>query len=147
MNVVRYNPWKRLATVEDRFNHFWGAPLFPAGWRDTATAAEQWSPVVDLFEDDKSIVIKADLPGVGKENINIDLKDGILTLGGERSTEKEVKEENYYRRERSFGSFIRRFSLPNWVTADKIEAGFEDGVLRIEITKPEEESPSKITIN
>jgi HSP20 family protein len=84
---------------------------------------------------------------VDKKDISIDLKDRVLTLSGERSYEKEAKEENYYRRERSFGKFQRAFTLPADVDSDRINAKFKDGLLRIEIPKPEQQKPKQVTIH
>jgi HSP20 family protein len=106
-----------------------------------------WNPAVDLYEQDDHFVIKAELPGVDKKDISIDLKDRVLTLSGERSHENEAKEENYYRRERSFGKFQRAFTLPAEVDSDKIKAEFKDGLLRIEVPKPEEQKPKQVTIH
>jgi HSP20 family protein len=106
-----------------------------------------WSPVVDVYDNGDNIVIKAELPGVDKKNIEIDLKDHVLTLKGERSYENEVKEENYYRKERAFGKFHRSFSLLADVDTEKIKADFSDGVLKIDIPKPEEKKPKQITVH
>jgi HSP20 family protein len=102
---------------------------------------------VDLYEKDDCVMIKAELPGVDKNDINIDLKDRLLTLSGERTHDQEVNEENYYRRERSYGKFQRTFTLPADVDSDKIKAEFKDGVLQIEIPKPEEKKAKKVTIH
>jgi len=92
-------------------------------------------------------VVTAELPGVKKEDISIEVKDNILTIRGERSEDSEVKEENYYRRERSFGSFQRSFSMPTEVSPESIKASFKDGVLKIEVPKPEEKKPKQISID
>lgn len=92
-------------------------------------------------------MIKAELPGVDKNDIKIDLKDRLLTLSGERTYDNEVKEENYYRRERSYGKFQRAFTLPTDVDSDKIKADFKDGVLEIEVPKPEEKKAKQVTIH
>jgi HSP20 family protein len=106
-----------------------------------------WNPAVDLYEKEDSFVIKAELAGVDKDNISIDLKDGVLTLSGERSNDSEAEEDDYYRRERTYGKFRRAFSLPADVDADKIKADFKDGVLKITVPKPEERKPKQITIH
>ena len=92
-------------------------------------------------------MIKAELPGVDKKDITIDLKDRRLTLSGERNYDNEVKEENYYRRERSYGKFQRSFSLPADVDSDRITAEFKNGVLRVEVPKPEEQKAKQVTIH
>jgi HSP20 family protein len=114
---------------------------------DDDTGMGRWNPAVDLYEKDDYFVIKAELPGVDKKDIAIDLKDRVLTLSGERSYENEVKEDSYYRRERSYGKFQRAFTLPAEVDSDKIKAEFKDGLLRIEVPKPEEQKPKQVTIH
>ena len=122
-------------------------PFWPAGRLDDDTNMGMWNPAVDLYEKDDHFVIKAELPGVDKKDISIDLKDRVLTLSGERSNEHEVKEENFYRRERSYGNFQRTFTLPADVDADKIKAEFKEGLLKIEVPKPEQQKPKQVTIH
>ena len=106
-----------------------------------------WHPAVDMFDNDDKIVLKAELPGMKKNDFSVDVKDRVLTLSGERNYDNEVKEENYYRRERACGSFKRAFHLPSDVDADNIKAEFKDGVLRVEIPKPEAQKPKQITVH
>jgi len=147
MNLVRWNPLGEMTTMQNRINRMFNAPYWPAGRMDDKTGMGMWNPAVDLYEKDDHFVIKAELPGVNKKDIAIDLKDRVLTLSGERSYENEVKEENYYRRERSYGKFQRVFTLPADVDSDKIKADFNDGLLQIEVPKPEEQKPKKVTIH
>jgi len=120
--------------------------FYPTNRDEVEFSIRNWNPVVDVYDNDDNFVIKAELPGIDKEDIEIDVKDRVLTLKGERSSENEVKEDNYYRRERSFGKFERAFTLPADVDPDKIKADFKDGVLKIDIPKPEEQKPRQITI-
>jgi HSP20 family protein len=106
-----------------------------------------WLPAVDMFDDDDKIVIKAELPGMDKKDISVDIENRVLTLSGERNYDNEVKEDNYYRRERAYGRFKRAFNLPADVDSDQIKADFKDGVLRVEIPKPEEQKPKQITVH
>jgi HSP20 family protein len=106
-----------------------------------------WHPVVDMYDEDDRVVIKAELPGVDKKDIAVDVKDRVLTLSGERTYDNEVKAENYYRRERAYGKFQRTFSLPGDVDSDKIKADFADGLLKIEVPKPEKQKPKNIMIH
>jgi HSP20 family protein len=106
-----------------------------------------WNPLVDFYEKDDNYVIKAELPGMNKEDIAIDVKDRLLTLSGERSFDNEVKDDHYHRRERSHGKFHRIFALPVEVEADKISATFQDGVLTIEIPKPAQAKAKQITVH
>ena len=147
MNLVRWTPWREMTSMHNQVNRMFDGPLFRAPGSDEDVSFGLWNPAVDLFEKDDSFVIKAELAGVDKENITIDLKDGVLTLSGERSYDNEVSEDNYYRRERTYGKFRRAFSLPADVDSDKIKAEFKDGVLQIEVPKPEERKPKQITIH
>ena len=95
MNLVRWNPLGEMTTMQNRINRMFNAPYWPAGRMDDKTGMGMWNPAVDLYEKDDHFVIKAELPGVDKKDISIDLKDRVLTLSGERSYENEAKEENY----------------------------------------------------
>jgi len=106
-----------------------------------------WNPVVDIYDNDENIVIKAELPGVDKNDIVVDVKDRVITLKGERSSDNEVKGDSCYFRERSFGKFERAFRLPGDIDSDKIKADYKDGVLKIDIPKPEEHKPKTITVH
>jgi HSP20 family protein len=106
-----------------------------------------WNPIVDIYDNEDIIVVNAELPGVDKKDILIDIKGKVITLKGERLSENETKDETYYRRERSFGKFERVFVLPVEVNSDKVKADFKDGVLKIFIPKPEEQKTKKITIH
>lgn len=147
MELVRWNPMRDMFSTRHRMNRLMNDLFMPSPYFRRENSAWDWNPSVDIYNEDDSIVVKAELPGVDKDNINIDVKDRVLTLKGERSSDNEVKEDNYYRRERSFGKFERRFSLPENVNADDIKADYKDGVLRIEIPKPVEEQPKQITVH
>jgi HSP20 family protein len=136
-----------MTGMHNQINRLFDSPFFRSQRSDEDDSFGLWNPAVDLYEQDDRFVIKAELAGVDKDNISVDLKDGVLTLSGERSDSNEVKEENYYRRERTFGKFRRAFALPADVESDKIKAEFKDGVLRIEVPKPEGHQPKKITVH
>jgi len=147
MNLVKWNPWREMSAMPDRLDRLFDDPFFRLGRMAEDSGLGMWNPAVDLYEKDDYVMIKAELPGVDKNDINIDLKDRLLTLSGERTHEKETNEENYYRRERSYGKFQRTFTLPADVDSDQIKAEFKDGVLQIEIPKPEEKKAKKVTIH
>ena len=147
MNLVRWNPWREMPNLPSRFSRFLDDPFFRIGRMDEDANLGLWNPAVDLYEKDDQFVIKAELPGVDKNDIKVDLKDGVLTLSGERAYDNEVKEENYYRKERSYGKFQRVFTLPADVDTDKISAEFKTGVLRIEVPKPEEKKAKQVTVH
>jgi len=146
MQLVRFNPVRDMFSFRNRINHIFDDFFYPINRDEVELSMGNWNPVVDVYDNDDSIVIKAELPGIDKEGIEIDVKDRVLTLKGERSSENEVKDDNYYRRERSFGKFERAFTLPADVDPDKIKADFKDGVLKIDIPKPEKQKPRQITI-
>jgi HSP20 family protein len=133
--------------MQNRFNHLFDDSFFRPGRSDDDLSLGTWHPVVDMYDEDDRVVIKAELPGVDKKDIAVDLKDRVLTLSGERAYDNEGKEENYYRRERAYGKFQRVFSLPADVDSDKINADFKDGLLIIEVPKPEKQKPKNITIH
>jgi HSP20 family protein len=147
MNLVKFNPWREMPTLHSRMNRFFDDPFFRIDRMADDDSMGMWNPVVDLYEKDDHFVIKAELPGVDKNDIKVDLKDRVLTLSGERTYDNEVKEENYYRKERSYGKFQRAFTLPADVDSDKIKAEFKDGVLQVEVPKPEEQKSKQVTIH
>jgi len=147
MNLVKWNPWRELPALHNRIDRLLEDPFFGIGRPAGEDTPGMWNPAVDLYEKDDHYIIKAELPGIDKDDINVDLKDRVLTLSGERSYDNEVKEENYYRRERSFGKFQRAFTLPVDVDAEKIKAEFKDGVLQIKVPKPENKKAKRVTIH
>ena len=146
MNLVRWSPMREMATVHDRVNRMFNG-MFPSTWSDEEMHFSARNPAVDIYDQDDKVVIKAELPGVDKKDIHVGLEDRVLTLKGERSHENEVKEEKFYRKERAYGKFERAFTLPAGLDPEKINADFKDGVLKIEIPKPEEEKPRKIAVH
>ena len=146
MPIVRWDPFRNVSTLQDRINRMFNEAFTRKEFDDDASMGA-WSPAVDIYDTDDALIVKAELAGVPKENVTVDVKDNILTLKGERSVDKEVKEENYYRRERSFGSFQRSFTLPAAINPDDIKAVYKDGILEIEIPKPEEKKPKQVTID
>ena len=106
-----------------------------------------WNPKVDIYDEDGHIVLKAELPGIDKKDIEVDVKDRILTLKGERASDNEIKKDTYLQRERSFGKFERSFTLPVNVKAEDIKAVYKDGLLKVEIPKPLDSKPKQITVH
>ena len=147
MTLVKWTPFREMLTLQDRMNRLFNGSEFRPGHWDDDLAMTNWHPVVDIYDSDDKIVIKAELPGMDKKDISIDLKDRVLTLKGERSLENEVKEDRYYRKERTFGKFERSFTLPMGLDSEKIKADYKDGLLKIEVNKPEKENPKQITIH
>ena len=121
--------------------------MFPMMWPLTAKIEETLSPAIDVFEEDNAVVVKAELPGMKKEDISVELSNGILKIKGEKKREEKVEKKNYYRTERSLGSFERRISLPAETQVDKAKASFKDGLLEIKIPKSEEAKKKQRKIN
>lgn len=147
MDLIRWNPLKEMATLRGRMNRLIDDSLFRSDLRNEETEMGVWLPAVDVFEKEDQLVIKAELPGMDKKDISLDFKDGVLTLSGVRKSENEVKEDNFYRREMSYGKFVRSFSLPADSDADKIKAEFQNGLLTVEVPKPERHQPKQIKVN
>jgi HSP20 family protein len=145
MAVVRWDPFRDINVLQDRMNR-----LFEdagRGWRsEEPAAANTWSPAVDIFEAQGEIVVKAELPGMDRKDITLNLENNVLTLKGDRRFEKETKEENYHRIERAYGGFSRSFSIPATVDEEKIHADYKDGVLKIILPKKEQAKPKQIRI-
>jgi len=121
--------------------------MFDAFFGQNEQQARRWVPPMDLVEADDHFVLKADLPGLGEGDVNIEVQDGSLTISGERRAEHEEQERGWYRIERAFGSFNRSLSLPDGVDPDAIEATFSQGVLELRIPKPEQRKPRRIEIS
>jgi len=109
--------------------------------------AGQWVPTVDIRETDDALLVQAELPGIEKKDVHLEVRDGVLTISGERRYEKDVKEENVHRVERAYGKFARSFSLPANVDADKVDATMKNGVLEVRLPKLERPKPKAITIH
>jgi len=145
MQLVRFNPTRELANFRHPMNFF--DDIFGEFFKGERKDLNRgWNPKVDIFEEADHIIMKAELPGVEKDNIAIDVNGRVLTLKGERSSDNEVKEGNYYRRERSYGKFERSFTLPAETDSEKIKAEYKDGVLKLNIPKPESSKPKHITV-
>lgn len=147
MNLVRWNPFNEVMDLRNRIDRIFGDSFLPVFEGREDLSHSSWNPAVDIYEDDDAIVIKAELPGIDKDQITIDVKDRVLILKGERNSENEVEEENFYRRERVYGKFERAFTLPASIDPESVKANFKDGVLKIDVPKPEEQKPKQISIH
>ena len=146
MAVIRWDPFRDLNTLQDRMNRLF-EEANRGGRVEEPTAATAWSPAVDIFETETSIVVKAEVPGVDRNDIELSLENNVLTLKGDRQFEKEAKDENYHRIERSYGGFTRSFSIPAVVDEAEIKADYKDGVLTIVLPKTERAKPKQIKID
>lgn len=145
MALIRRDPWMTIPTLQNEINRLFDGML-PATEREE-TGFFNWQPSVDTIEKDHAIEIRAELPGVKKDDISIDVRNNVLTLSGERSYDEDVNEENFYRKERFYGRFQRAFTLPDNVDADNIDAHFNEGVLKITVPKTEESQKKQITVH
>lgn len=147
MELMRWNPMRDMFSLRHQMNHLFDDVFRPVVRDDSGLSMWNRFPTVDIYDNDENIIIKAELPGIDKKDIVIDVKDGVLTLKGERSFDNEVKKEKYYCRERTFGKFERVFRLPAEVNPEKISADYKDGILKIDIPKPEEQKPKQIPVH
>lgn len=146
MALVRWEPARELDSLQSDVNRLFDSFF---GRREAGQAANgpgRWVPAMDLVETEDHLVLRADLPGLEREDVEIEVKDGVLTVSGERRSEHEEKGEGYHRVERSFGRFSRSLGLPRDVKAEDVEASFENGVLEVKVPKPEERKPTRIEI-
>jgi HSP20 family protein len=132
MNIIKWDPFRELEDMQARLNRMLNES---PGRTDEPFAFADWAPAVDIQETDKEYVVKADLPEVKKEDIKIELADGVLTIEGERKKEKEENGKKFHRVERQYGQFVRRFVLPNEVDTAKVKVEFKDGVLNVHLPK------------
>ncbi len=145
MNVIRWDPYRELSTFADRFNRALGSAT--GRDRDEEMSLGAWIPPVDIAEDRDRITLTAELPGFHEDQVTIQLEGGVLTIRGERKFEDEKKDRNFHRVERSYGQFVRSFTLPNNVDRENIRASFDNGLLRIEMPKTAEARPREIKIS
>ena len=147
MAIIRWvDPFKELSAIHERMNQLFDETFLPTRGSEAAPAAAMWSPAVDIYESGDDIVVKAEVPGIDKDDVAVEVKDGILTLRGDRKFEKEEKEENYHRIERSYGTFVRSFALPSALDPEKVQAALKDGVLEVRIGKKEQAKPRKVKV-
>jgi HSP20 family protein len=145
MTLVRWDPFRELEDMTERLNRVFARPAVRAGGKE-ALAVADWIPTVDISESDAEYLIKAELPEVKKENVKVTVEDGVLTLQGERRQEKEEKGRKYHRVERSYGSFVRSFTLPESVDEGAVKAEYKDGVLNLHLPKTEKVKPKAIDV-
>jgi HSP20 family protein len=139
MALVRWEPVRELTTLQNEMNR-----LFTNA---TGGAARRWVPAIDLVEAEDHYILRADLPGLAPDDVDLEVEDNVLTISGERAAQHEVANGGFYRLERSSGKFRRALTLPEGVDLENIVANFDNGVLEISIPKPEQRKPRKLAIN
>ena len=144
--LIRWEPTREITTLRDRMDRLFNEALGRGWGGEEGLARGVWIPPVDVYETPESIVLKADLPDVNKDEVDISIENNTLTIKGERKVEREVNEKDFYRMGRSHGSFSRSFTLPPTVAGDRAEATFTDGVLTLTLPKREETKPRQIKV-
>lgn len=147
MTIVKWDPFGNVSALQGRINRMFEEAFPRAASMEEDLMTCEWRPPVDIYETADGLVIVAELPGVVKENVSIEVKDNILTLRGERMVDAEVSDDQYYRRERACGIFNRAFTLFDNINPESIRAKFSDGILRITIPRPEEQATPQVKVN
>jgi HSP20 family protein len=145
MTIVRWDPFRELEDMSERLNRVFSRPSVRNTGKENLTVAD-WMPTVDISETEGEYLIKAELPEVRKEDVKVTVENGVLTLQGERRQEKDEKGKRFHRVERSYGSFVRSFSLPESVDDGAVKAEYKDGVLNLHLPKSEKVKPKAIDV-
>jgi HSP20 family protein len=146
MNLVRWDPFRELEEVSTRLNRLFHQPFGRRLIDDEGSLMAEWAPAVDVQETDGEYLIKADLPDVKKEDVHVELQDGMLCLRGERRQEQEERGKKFHRVERAYGQFERRLALPSEVDPQKVAAEFKNGVLNVHLPKSASAQPKAIEV-
>jgi HSP20 family protein len=144
--IARWDPFREFSTLQDRMNRLFRESYGPEG-RDESLTTSQFAPPVDVYEDEHNVVLKVEVPGIDEKDIDVRVENNVLTVHGERKVEKEEKEENFRRVERQYGSFTRTFTVPSTVDAERIQADYDKGILKIVLPKKAEAKPKSIKVN
>lgn len=145
--ITRWVPFKDIDDLQARVARLLGlTPSRPANGSNELMTVAEWAPSVDISEDDKEWLVKADLPEVKKDDVKVTVEDGTLTITGERKFEKEEKGKKYHRVERAYGNFVRSFTLPDGADGAKVSAEFKDGVLKVRLPKNEKTAPKAVEV-
>jgi len=145
--ITPWNPWKEMDQLQKRLGSIgsWD-PFRPNGGSGETLTVSEWMPRVDIAEDEKEFLVKAELPEMKKEDVKVTVEDGVLTISGERKAEQEEKTKKYLRIESEYGSFLRRFTLPSAVVSDKVAADLKDGVLHVHLPKDAKAAAKSVEI-
>jgi HSP20 family protein len=144
--LTRWDPFRELSALQNRMSRLFEEQQYGSGREESLTAGA-FVPPVDIYEDEHSIQLKLEVPGIEQKNLDVKVENNVLTVSGERKFEKEEKEENFRRVERRYGSFTRSFTLPNTVNPEDVSADYNDGVLKIRLGKRAEAKPKQIKVN
>jgi len=144
MTLVRWSPLRHIFMLQNQMNRLFDDAVH--SWPSAADGTTSWAPAADIYETENDLVLQADLPGVDPKQIDVRVENNVLTIRGERVFEPKVDRENFHRVERSYGTFMRSFTLATPVDADRIKAAYKNGVLQINLPKAEQAKPKKIQI-
>jgi HSP20 family protein len=146
--MTKWNPFREMDELTRRLNHLWGVSPARTGTGDEHVTTSDWTPLVDISEDEKEYLIRVELPGVAKEHVRLTVENGTLRISGERRFEKEEKDDKkkYHRVERFYGSFVRSFTVPENADGSKVNATFTDGMLSVHLPKVEEAKPRTVEV-
>ncbi len=147
MNLIKWNPSVELEEISNRLNRIFGRSPARSESKDDLLVMADWAPSVDISETDAAYLVKAEIPGVKKEDVKVTIQDGMLTIQGERRQEKDEKGKKFHRVERCYGSFMRSFRVPDDADENKVKAEFKDGMLNVELAKSEKAKPRQINVS
>jgi HSP20 family protein len=147
MAVIRWEPARELQSIQQDMNRLFGTFFDSPTGAGSGGASRRWIPAIDLVEEGEQYVLRADLPGLREDDVNVQVEDNVLTISGERKSEREERKEGLYRLERASGVFSRSLTLPEGVDPDSIQAHFDKGVLEVRVPKPEERKPRRVAIS
>jgi HSP20 family protein len=145
MSITRWDPFENLATLQEQVNRLFEPPS--TSRRAESSNLTTWAPAVDIYETENELVVKADLPDVDEKDLDLRVENNMLNIRGKRNFEQKVKEDNYLRIERTYGSFSRSFSLPTTVNTEGIKAQYKNGVLTVELPKRAEAKPRQVKVD
>jgi len=146
--ITRWDPFHELDDLQNRLSTLFGrAPVKKSGERQEALRVAEWAPLVDITEDPKEYLIKAELPDLKKDEVKINVQNDVLSISGERKYEKEEHDQKHHRIERAYGSFLRSFTIPEDADPEQVSAEFKDGLLRVHLLKTARSKPKSIEVN
>jgi HSP20 family protein len=143
MTITRWDPFREVVALQNRVNNLFRE----MNDGDSPLTTASFVPAVDIYEDAKKVVLKLEVPGIEEKDLDIRVENNTLTVKGERKFEKEEKEENFHRIERRYGTFYRAFTLPSTVDTEHVQANYQNGILKLELSKKPEAQPKQIKVN
>ncbi len=147
MPIVRWDPFRDVAALQDRINRIFNESFGSSRELDDDSGLYDWRPPVDIYETADGFILKVELAGVEKEDVSVEVKENVLTLKGERLLDPEIKDEQYFRKERTFGKFQRSFTLQQSIKPEQVTASFKNGVLTVAVPRPVEEKSKQVTVH